>query len=88
MASALHDRGLGHSVPVCEWLGMVTQAWSGAMKKDMRAAILLLLAARCKGSLADTHAAGGSSSFVDMLSDSDPRIRHIAASFLQARPSW
>ncbi len=52
-------------------------------ERDVRTAVLLLLAARCKGSPDDTAAIGGSSFFFDVLEDADPRVRHIAASFLQ-----
>ncbi len=59
------------------------QSWSSIAERDVRAAVLLLLAARCKGSLEDTAAVGGSSFFFDVLEDADPRVRHTAASFLQ-----
>ena len=59
------------------------QSWSSLTERDVRTAVLLLLAARCKGSPDDTAAIGGSSFFFDVLEDADPRVRHIAASFLQ-----
>lgn len=50
---------------------------------DVRAAVLLLLVARCKGNAAALSAAGGVNVFLALLRDGDVRIRHIAAAFLQ-----
>lgn len=73
------------SLKVCLYT-FCLQAWSSTTERDVRAAMLLLLAARCKGSLGDTAAIGGSSFFVNVLNDRDPRVRHISASFLQVGP--
>ncbi|BDA44179.1 hypothetical protein COCOBI_05-3630 [Coccomyxa sp. Obi] len=64
--------------------GTSSRSWSSITERDVRAATLLLLAARCKGSPDDTAAIGGSSFFFDVLEDADPRVRHTAATFLQA----
>ena len=53
------------------------------LQADLRAAVLLLLVARCKGSPAALSAAGGVHAFLAMLKDGDVRIRYIAATFLQ-----
>lgn len=53
------------------------------LQADLRAAVLLLLVARCKGSPAALTAAGGVNTFLALLKDDDVRVCHIAAAFLQ-----
>ena len=53
------------------------------LHSDLRAAVLLLLVARCKGNAAALSAAGGVNIFLALLRDGDVRICHIAAAFLQ-----
>lgn len=53
--------------------------------RDVRAAILLLLIARCSLDNAALQQAGGEGIFVDLLSDMDPRVRFHASTFLQQR---
>ena len=53
--------------------------------RNVRAAILLLLIARCSLDNAALQQAGGEGVFVDLLSDMDPRVRFHASTFLQQR---
>lgn len=61
--------------------GMQRAMWA----RDVRAAVLLLLIARCSLDTLALQQAGGEGVFVDLLSDSDPRIRFHASTFLQQR---
>ena len=61
--------------------GSQKAAWG----RDVRAALLLVLIARCSLDTAALQQAGGEGVFVDLLSDSDPRVRFHAATFLQQR---
>ena len=60
---------------------MQAALWS----RDVRAAILLLLIARCSLDNAALQQAGGEGIFVDLLSDMDSRVRFHASTFLQQR---
>lgn len=60
---------------------MPVALWS----RDVRAAILLLLIARCSLDNAALQQAGGEGIFVDLLSDMDSRVRFHASTFLQQR---
>jgi hypothetical protein len=62
---------------------MALQAVGHGLQADVRAAILLLLVARCKGSPAAISNIGGIEHWVGMLRDEDVRVRHISAAFLQ-----
>lgn len=53
--------------------------------RDVRAAVFLLLIARCSLDKVALQQAGGEGLFVDLLADSDPRVRFHAAVFLQQR---
>lgn len=70
------QRGKGFCVQ-----GIQAALWS----RDVRAAILLLLIARCSLDNAALQQAGGEGVFVDLLSDNDPRVRFHASTFLQQR---
>lgn len=72
---------------VLQMLQVMRNVNAQGLQADLRAAVLLLLTARCKGSPAALSAAGGFNAFLAMLKDDDVRIRHVAAAFLQVI-SW
>lgn len=49
---------------------------------DARAAVLLLLMARCAGDAAALRALGGAAFFSGLLGEADARVRHYAAVFV------
>ncbi|KAK9785017.1 hypothetical protein WJX73_004062 [Symbiochloris irregularis] len=64
---------------------LTPQGQGHPQSQDLRFALLLLLLGRCfEDDLALAHA-GGEGIIVDILKDADGRLRHHAASFLQAR---
>ena len=52
---------------------------------DLRLALLLMLLGRCFGDDLALALAGGEGLVVEVLRDSDARVRHHAASFLQVQ---
>ena len=64
---------------------VVAQGQGGHSVADTRAALVLLLIARCNMEQAALHQAGGEALFAELLRDSDARVRYHASMFVQQR---